>query len=96
MGTEARECSSSSFAVFTMIFIHYIYKYNSTDRLTLSSFPTRETKHQIGMALLHFALSGEAVEVFPSVNMVLSMEVVSSDIGMPPLVEIWRPKEDVA
>ena len=54
MGTEHGECSISSFAVFTMIFI---FKYNSTDRLTLSSFPTRETKHQIGMALCGVALA---------------------------------------
>ena len=37
---------------FIMIFIHYIYKYTPTYRVTLPSYPTRETKHQIGMALV--------------------------------------------
>ena len=36
---------------FIMIFIQYIYKYTPTYRVTLPSYPTRETKHQIGMAL---------------------------------------------
>ena len=34
-----------------MIFIAYVYKYNPTYRVTLTANPTRETKHQIGMAL---------------------------------------------
>ena len=41
-----------------MIFIHYIYKYIPTYRVTLPNQPTRETKHQIGVALaawLHYA-----------------------------------------
>ena len=41
------ECSSSSF----LWLIRYIYKYNLTDRVTLSSFPTHETKDQIVMAI---------------------------------------------
>ena len=36
---------------FIMIFIHYIYKYSPTYRITLPSYPTRETNYQIGMAL---------------------------------------------
>ena len=35
-----------------MILIAYVYKYNPTYRVTLTANPTRETKHQIGMALL--------------------------------------------
>ena len=35
-----------------MIFIAYIYKCNLTYLVTLTANPTRETKHQIGMALL--------------------------------------------
>ena len=34
-----------------MIFIAYVHKYNPTYRVTLTANPTRETKHQIGMAL---------------------------------------------
>ena len=33
-----------------MIFIAYVYKYNPTYRVALTANPTRETKHQIGMA----------------------------------------------
>ena len=33
-----------------MIFIHDIYKFIPTYRLTLSGYPTRETIHQIGVA----------------------------------------------
>ena len=33
-----------------MIFIAYVYKYKPTYRVTLTANPTRETKHQIGMA----------------------------------------------
>ena len=33
-----------------MISIAYVYKYNPTYRLTITANPTRETKHQIGMA----------------------------------------------
>ena len=35
-----------------MRFIHYIYKYTPTYRVTFPSYPTRETKVQIGMALV--------------------------------------------
>ena len=35
---------------FLMIFIHDIYKFIPTYRLTLSGYPTRETIHQIGVA----------------------------------------------
>ena len=35
-----------------MIFIYYIYKYTPAYRVTLPSYPIRETKHQIGMASL--------------------------------------------
>ena len=35
-----------------MIFIHDIYKFIPTYRLTLSGYPTRETIHQIGVALI--------------------------------------------
>ena len=38
---------------FLMIFIHDIYKFIPTYRLTLPGYPTRETIHQIGVALLH-------------------------------------------
>ena len=34
-----------------MRFIHYIYKYTPTYRVTLPRYPTRETKVQIGMAI---------------------------------------------
>ena len=37
---------------FIMRFIHYIYKYTPTYRLIFPSYPTRETKDQIGMALV--------------------------------------------
>ena len=36
---------------FLMIFIHDIYKFIPTYRLTLSDYPTHETIHQIGVAL---------------------------------------------
>ena len=36
---------------FLMIFIHDIYKFIPTYRLTLPGYPTRETIHQIGVAL---------------------------------------------
>ena len=36
---------------FIMIFIHDVYKFIPTYRLTLSGYPTRETIHQIGVAL---------------------------------------------
>ena len=35
---------------FLMIFIHDIYKFIPTYRLTLPGYPTRETIHQIGVA----------------------------------------------
>ena len=35
---------------FIMIFIHDVYKFIPTYRLTLSGYPTRETIHQIGVA----------------------------------------------
>ena len=37
---------------FIMIFIHEVYRYIPTYRLTLSGYPTGE-KNQIGVALLH-------------------------------------------
>ena len=41
----------NSYNNFLMIFIHDIYKFIPTYRLTLSGYPTRETIHQIGVAL---------------------------------------------
>ena len=35
---------------FIMIFIHDVYKFIPTYRLTLSGYPTRETINQIGVA----------------------------------------------
>ena len=37
-----------------MIFIHDIYKFIPTYRLTLPGYPTREIIHQIGVALAEF------------------------------------------
>ena len=39
------------FIILIMIFIHDVYNFISTYRLTLSGYPTRETIHQIGVAL---------------------------------------------
>ena len=39
-----------------MGFIHYIYKYTPTYRVTLPSYPTCETKVQISMALLQHCI----------------------------------------
>ena len=36
---------------FIMIFMHDVYKFIPTYRLTLSGYPTRETINQIGVAL---------------------------------------------
>ena len=36
--------------ISVIIFIAYVYKYNPTYRVTLTANPTRETKHQTGMA----------------------------------------------
>ena len=38
------------FIILIMIFIHDVYKFIPTHRLTLSGYPIRETIHQIGVA----------------------------------------------
>ena len=41
------------FVILIMIFIYYdIYKFIPAYQLTLSGYPTRETIHQIGVALV--------------------------------------------
>ena len=46
-----------------MRFIHYIYKYTPTYRLTFHSYPTCKTKLQIGhmMASVDFRVDGKAI-----------------------------------
>ena len=54
-----------------IIFIAYIYNYNSTYQVTLTANPTCETKHQIGMALKFLECAHFIKDIFSALSCIL-------------------------